>query len=94
MRGADSLTLMDPSSAATIEISENTKIGLYAVIASVPVLAAAIFFIAAIYFKAEATEARVERQSDTIKEQRTMLIEIRERTARIEALLTTMSNKQ
>lgn len=76
---------------AISDIDDRTKVSLFAVLTTVPVIAATIFFVAMIYFKAEAAEARLDRQGDALKDQRAMLIEIRERTARIETLLDQIS---
>lgn len=76
------------------EINDKTRVGLYAVMGILPVVTAFAFFIAGIYYKAEASEVRLDRHADAIREQRIMLINISERTARIETLLTTLTAKK
>lgn len=66
---------------------ENAKIGVFPLVTALPAFASLIFFVALVYFKANAAEVRLDRQADAIKSEREMLIEIREREARIEARL-------
>lgn len=75
------------------QIDEKTHVGLFPVLVSLPVIISLVFFISNIYYKASATEARLDRQADVIKEQRMMLVEIKERTARIEAMISVMNRK-
>jgi hypothetical protein len=69
------------------DIDDRTKISLFAVAAAVPVLVTTVVFVAMAYFKADAAEARIDLQAIAIKEQRDMIMEIRDRTARIENML-------
>lgn len=75
------------------EINERTRVGLFAVMGILPIVTALVFFISTIYYKASASESRLDRQAEAIKEQRLMLVEIKERTARIEAMISIMNTK-
>lgn len=75
-------------------INEKTHVGLYGVLGAIPVIVWVVFFVANIYYKASASETRLDRQAEVIKEQRLMLIEIKERTARIEALVAILAERK
>ena len=72
---------------SSVSITEETNVGLYAVVTAIPALVFVVFFITQLSAKADATEARVDRQSAVLLEQREMLIEIRENIAAIKAIL-------
>ena len=78
---------------STLEINDNTKIGLYAALGITPVLVFAIFFIASIYFKAEAANELIDRQGIAIREQREMLIDIKTELATVKAILERIEKK-
>lgn len=75
-------------------IDEKTRVGLYSIVAIVPTFAISVFFIATIYYKAEASEGRLDRQAEAIKDQRVILIELKERTARMEAMLALLTKNK
>lgn len=75
------------------DITENTKVGLFAALGVIPLLVFAVFFIAMIYFRIEAAEARIDRQASAIIEQRQMLIDIKSDLAALKAILERIERK-
>lgn len=78
----------------TSTISEKTTISLFATIASVPFLAGGIYWLTVIYEQgAEAArinarqDNQIEQQAETIEKIKDMVVDIRERTIRIEERL-------
>lgn len=78
----------------TGEINDQTKIGLFTVFGVLPLVTATVFFMATVYYRASAAETRLDKQAEAIKEQRVMLIEIKERTARMEGLITSLVSRK
>lgn len=74
-------------------IDEKTKVPLFQTLTVLPLIVGAVFFIATIFFKAQAAEVKAEQNADAIKEQRTILMDLRERAARMEAMLNALSKK-
>lgn len=68
----------------SVTLDEKTRVQLFAVLASVPVLVGAVSWITAIYLKAEASESKLEKQEQKIEAQYLLLQDIRDRVIRIE----------
>lgn len=70
-----------------MEINEKTKIGLFSVLGTLPVLVGGIIWLSVIYFKAEAAEKMNEKQDVRIENQQLILLDIRDRVIKIESKL-------
>ena len=88
-----------------VEIDNKTRIGLFTVIGILPVVVFVAFFISLTHFQGEANAARIEvvnieqekrmdRQGAEIREIRTLLIELKSSTSRIEAAVEVLKRKQ
>lgn len=67
-----------------MDINDRTKIPLFAVMASMPVLAGGLVWLSVIYFKADAAEQYNIKQDLKIETQMSLLLDIRDRVIRIE----------
>jgi hypothetical protein len=67
-----------------VEINENTKIRLYAVLGAMPVLVGGIIWVTMIFFKADAAERINAKQDEKLDSQMIILLDIRDRVSRIE----------
>lgn len=67
-----------------VSINEKTKIGLYAVLGTVPFIVGGIFWVSMIYFKVEAAEKINEKQDQKLDSQMMILVDIRERVIRLD----------
>lgn len=72
-----------------MDLSEKTKIPLFAVLAALPILAGFIFWLSTIYAMASDAHRDNQLQDEKIEQTRELLLEIRERTIRIEEKIST-----
>jgi hypothetical protein len=71
-----------------MDINGKTKIGLFTVIGSLPVLVGGIMWLTYMSSKVEAAEKSNDRQDSKIEAQQNILLDIRERVIRIEEKIT------
>lgn len=67
-----------------MDITDKTRVGLFAVLGALPVIIGGIFWLSMIYFKAEAAERMNEKQEQKLDSQMAILLDIRDRVIRLE----------